>query len=141
MIVYSEGATKAQEDEANSILEALSTAYPGHPWGVRVYDGGFFIQHLQFPTNWGMNCRHQNMFDYSASAFKAQVIRMAGEWLERADMRRGRYDGEQPDYRVDGVPEKHQPHQPLPDGMTVTFAPPEIRTEPRPQALKALNGD
>ena len=53
MILYSEGATKAQEDEANWILEAISIAYPNHPWAVRVYGdstgGGFFIRNLNFP--------------------------------------------------------------------------------------------
>lgn len=107
MILWSEGATQGQEDEANQILEALTFAYPGHPWGVRVYDGGFFIRHLEFPANWGMNCRHTTRV-YSASAMKREVIRMAGEWLERAGLRRGRWE-ENDGYRVDGVPEKYQP--------------------------------
>ena len=137
MIQYSEGATKNQEDEAKAILEALDTAYPNHPWGVRVYDGGFFIRHLEFPANWGMNCKHTTRV-YSASALKRQVILMAGEWLERAGLRRGRGEDEAPAYRVEGVPEKYQPGQFKPPIETVVaadnFEP--LRTEPRPQALK-----
>lgn len=106
MIVYSEGATKAQEDEANSILEVLSTAYPSHPWGVRVYDGGFFIRHLDFPPDWGMNCNKPTLA-YSASALKRQIIMMAGEWLERANLKRGR--GEDATIgHIEGIPERFQ---------------------------------
>lgn len=108
MLLYSEGGTKAQEDEAEEILECLTTAYPNHPWGVRVYDGGFFIRHLAYPHNWGMNYRGSKE-SYSASALKRQIIIMAGEWLERAGVARGRFDADQEIVRVEGVPEKYQP--------------------------------
>ena len=120
MILYNEGGTKAQEDEAEGIVEVLTLAYPGHPWAVRVYDGGFFIRHLAFPTNWGMNYRG-SASTYSASAMKRQVIIMAGEWLERAGLARGRYDADQDDYRVEGVPEKDQPGQTLPDDVKLVM--------------------
>ena len=114
MILYSEGATKAQEDEANMILEVLTFAYPNHPWAVRVYDGGFFIRHLDFPSEWGMNCKHKDV--YSASNLKRQIIMLAGEWLERANLRRG-WGDLTPIERVEGVPEKDQPL--LRDGVPV----------------------
>lgn len=107
MILFSEGATKAQEDEANGILDALSTAYPGYPWAVRVYDGGFFIRNLLFPKNWGMNC-HYKKFGYSASAMKRDIILKAGEWLERANLKRGRNNEDEIE-RLEGAPEKDQP--------------------------------
>lgn len=106
MIIYSEGGTKAQEAEANWILEALTIAYPSHPWAVRVYDGGFFIRHLDFPKNWGMNCKGNYA---SASLMKRDVILKAGEWLERANLARGRSNGD-PILHVEGVPEKDQPN-------------------------------
>jgi len=113
MILYSEGATKAQEDEANWILEAISIAYPNHPWAVRVYGdstgGGFFIRNLNFPKNWGINCKHGGKI-YSASSFKKDVIRKAGEWLERANLKRGVGDGAPVDF-LEGVPDKDQPGQ------------------------------
>ena len=105
MILWKEGETQAQIDEAQSILEALDSAYPGHPWGVRVYDGGFFIRHLDCPANWGMNCKGTYA---SASLMKRDVIMKAGEWLERAGIARARYDIEQPEVRVEGVPERFQ---------------------------------
>lgn len=147
MILYSEGATKAQEDEAYMILGALDAAYPNHPWAVRVYDGGFFIRHLQFPTNWGMNCKYREVA-HDAAVMKRKIIRMAGEWLERASIKRGFYDPDTPDYRAEGVPERFQPadlRRPDPKvkepEMKVVIAPsnaPE-RTEARPQAIKEIH--
>jgi hypothetical protein len=130
--LHTEGMTDAQESEAKSILEVLTFAYSGHPWSVRVYDGGFFIRHLDFPGTWGMNHRSQSQ-TYSSSAMKRQIIRMAGEWLERADLVRGRSDDTVAKF-VEGVPLKDQPGQKMPENMEVVFATPESeRTEPRPQ--------
>lgn len=122
MIIYSEGATRSQEDEANMILDVLTRIYPGHPWGVRVYDGGFFIRHLDFPANWGMNCKYRD-FGHDAAVLKREVIMKAGEWLERANMKRGRCDPEQEIERVEGVPEKYQPNQPIPDDIKLVMEP------------------
>ena len=108
MILYSEGATQAQEDEANGILEALTVAFPSYPWAVRVYDGGFFIRNLMYPHNYGMNC-HTKKVGYSASAMKREIILMAGEWLERANLRRGRNINEDEIQHLEGAPEKYQP--------------------------------
>lgn len=137
MILYKEGATQAQEDEANDIIEILTMAYPDHPWAVRVYDGGFFIRHLAFPANYGMNCKFKNVA-HDWAVMKRDIIIMAGEWLERAGLRRGRYDPEQEIKRLEGAPESVQPGRPLddvklvlPDGYK-----PEIRETPRPQAVK-----
>lgn len=136
MIIYSHGGTKAQEDEANSILEVLSFAYPGHPWGVRVYDGGFFIRHLDFPQNWGMNVKYKDVA-HDAAVMKREIIFMAGEWLERAGIPRGRYDADQETQRVEGVPEKDQPHQKLPEDVKLIMPDGSaIREEPMPQVLK-----
>jgi len=117
--VWTEGDDDALHDEAKGIMLWLLEAYPGHPWWVRAYKGGFFIRNLDFPANWGMNCPKQGMI-YSASAYKALVIRMTGEWLERANLKRGAGDIEQEIERVEGVPLKWQPvpyqlqHRPAP---------------------------
>ena len=144
MILYSEGATQAQENEAEAILFVLTDIYPGHPWAVRVYPGGFFIRHLAFPNNWGMNCKYRD-FAHDAAVLKREIIMKAGEWLERANMRRGRYDADQEIERVEGVPEKYQPKpEPLPDHIAVTVQEPDesdgttIRDVPRPQVRDAL---
>ena len=112
MIVYAEGDTPALEAEARwMIFQVLSSAYPGHPWWVRAYEGGFFIRHMDFDGNWGMNCPDQRKL-YSASSYKKLVIMMAGEWLERANLKRGRAD-EDPTQHVECVPEKYQKKPPL----------------------------
>lgn len=109
MIFQTEGATQAQVDEARQIIEVLSMAYPNHPWAVRVYDGGFFIQHMDFDPKWGMNCKVKD-FAYSASQMKREIIMKAGEWLERANLKRG-FGDESPIKHVEGVPEKYQPFE------------------------------
>ncbi|MFH1236653.1 MAG: hypothetical protein V1685_07045, partial [Parcubacteria group bacterium] len=106
MILYNEGATKAQEDFAEEILTTLCDVYPGYPWAVRVYEGGFFIRHLGYPPGWGMNCKHPS-FGHSSFALKRQIIRHAGEWLERAKLKRGRANDDEPEY-VEGIPDKYQ---------------------------------
>ncbi len=120
-LLYKEGATQQMEDDAEAILDVLQTAYPGHPWGVRVEEGGFFIQYLIVPWRkpYGMWCAYKT-FGYSASQMKHEIIMKAGEWLERAGIPRSRLEDGNDIVSVDGVPLKHQP-QPLPDGMTVTL--------------------
>lgn len=124
MLIYSEGGTAAQETEAQNILDILTVAYPSHPWGVRVYDGGFFIQYLDRPFNqpYGMNCKYEK-FGYSASAMKKAIVMKAGEWLERAGLARGRSNGDEIVW-VEGVPEKHR--KPLEQQVTVAADGPKL---------------
>lgn len=133
MILYSEGRTKAQESEAEKVLGILCAAYPGHPWAVMVDKGIIFIRHLQFGSNWGMNLKVTEA-DYSASFLKKKIVLLAGEWLERAGLVRGRENGDEI-VRVEGVPEKHHP-QPL--EMEVVVAGGEVRTQARPQVQKEM---
>lgn len=111
MIVYEEGATEWMRDMAHDILELLSIVYPSYPWAVRVYGdekgGGYFIRNLDFPANFGMNQPRAHMFA-SASEFRADVIRKAGELLERCNLVRGR-NNDDPIKKMEGVPDKWQP--------------------------------
>lgn len=107
MVLYSEGATKAQEAEAEGIIAVLTEVYPGYAWAVRVYDGGFFIRNLDFPKNWGMNCKYKQN-GYSWSAMKRDIVMKTGEWLERAHLRRGRNNGDEIEI-LEGIPDKDQP--------------------------------
>jgi hypothetical protein len=138
-VLYKEGATKAQEDEAQWILEALDFAYPDHPWSVRVYPGGFFIRHMNLDATWGMNCRGSYA---SASLLKKDVILKAGEFLERAGLPRSRWDFENDIKRVEGVPEKWQPEPEVSKLPAVNFekviatAERETRDVPMPEIAK-----
>lgn len=133
-VIYSEGGTEAQAAEAEYILGLLYTAYPGHPWGVRCMEGGFFIQYLLVPFKkpYGMFCKTSEV-DFSASALKHQIIMMAGEWLERAGMARGRHDADQEIVSVEGVPVKSMA---MPDDVNLVMGDGDVREEPRPQAVR-----
>ena len=133
-VLYKEGATQQQEDEANAILGILEACYPGHPWGVRVMEGGFFIQYLLVPFNkpYGMFCKY-TQFGYSASAMKKEIVMMAGEWLERAGLARGGFEEGQEITEVEGVNERRVQ---LPHKIVVEQ---DSRESLRPQA-KALDG-
>lgn len=136
MILYNEGATQAQADEAEDIIGVLTIAYPGHPWAVRVYDGGFFIRHLAFPSNWGMNCKFRDV-SHDAAILRKQIIYMAGEWLERAGLPRGRYDADQDIERLEGAPDNVQPGRQIDDvKLVMADGTTPMRSTPRPQALK-----
>ena len=144
MILYQEGATQAQIDEAHGILEVLTFAYPGHPWAVRVYDGGFFIRNLAFQANWGMCCKFKDT-GHSWSEMKREIILMAGEWLERAGLKRGRYDADQEIEHLEGVPAKYQPlksERPLKTEHVIIAGngTEVLRETPRPQVLRKLDG-
>lgn len=129
MIGHVEGDTYAQLMEARKVYELLGEFYPGHPWSVRVMPGLLFIRHLDFPKNYGMALKMREA-DHDAAVLKRKIIMLAGEWLERANMKRGRADADQEHGRVEGVPERDQPYQPLPDSVKVVVQPEEPRTEP-----------
>ena len=107
MLLYSEGGTKLQEADAQIVLEILCEIYPGHPWATRVDGGIVFIKHLGLGSNWGM-VRKFNDLKHDATSFKKEIIMAAGEFLERASLRRGRNYGDEIQ-RVEGLPEKYQP--------------------------------
>jgi hypothetical protein len=109
--MYEDGASPWMRDMARDILGILDVAYPGHPWAATVYGdergGGYFIRHLDFPANWGMNQPFAHMFA-STSELRADVIRKGGELLERSNLARRRWN-EESIKRMEGVPEKWQP--------------------------------
>lgn len=110
MILQTDSQTDLGAHEAEQVLSILCAAYPGHPWSVRVDQGIIFIRHLEFGINgWGMNC-HLNKVNHDAAVLKKEVIMMAGEFLERAGLVRGRENGDKI-IRVEGIPEKYQPYR------------------------------
>jgi hypothetical protein len=144
MILYADGATPWMQEMAKDIMLLLDTVYPGNPWAVRVYGddtgGGFHIRHLEFEGKpYGINEKAAHRFA-TASEMRARVLQMGGELLERVNLRRGlRREGDEVK-RMDGVPEKHQPWAYQENKPTVQFdavvSESELRTTPRPQALK-----
>lgn len=144
--MYEDGATPWMRHMAKDILEILDLIYPGHPWAVRVYGddkgGGYFIRHMDFPANFGMNQPNAHYFG-SASEMRADVIRKAGELLERCNLARARWN-EDSIKRMEGVPEKFQPNPHPQDAAqmqksfetVIATAEREMRDEARPQAVE-----
>jgi hypothetical protein len=108
VLLFSEGDTTAQESDAHEIMTLVTAAYPGHPWAVRVAGGVIFIRYLDptLPGNWGMVIKVDDV-QHDAAVLKKRVIMAAGEWLERAGLKRGRENGDEIE-RVEGVPEPKQ---------------------------------
>lgn len=109
-MLYTEGGSDSQHSDAHKVMELLTVAYPGHPWAVRVDQGVIFIRYLDpaLGGNWGMVLKIGDV-SHDAAVLKKRVITLAGEWLERAGLKRGRENGDMI-MKVEGLPEKHQPH-------------------------------
>lgn len=77
---------------AKEMADALLDHYPGHLWAVSADSatGMCDIRNLLFSGEWGYRLKIPLI--YSASAFKADVIRAGGEILERFRSARGRFD-------------------------------------------------
>ena len=93
--------------KAKEALEILMEAYPGYSWKVDVKGGVCFIRLLDVRLlgNWGMNLKLKDI-DHDAAVFKRKVKFAAGEFLDRANLRRSWNDGTKLT-KVDGVPERH----------------------------------
>ena len=108
LVLYSEGDSELERADSDKVLEILCEVYPGHPWATRVAGGVVFIKHLELGSNWGM-VKHFDDIKHDATSFKREIIMAAGEFLERANLVRGRANGDSI-IRVEGLPEKYQPH-------------------------------
>lgn len=107
LIVMTEGQTQGQADLAQQALDILTTCYPGHPWACSVQGTVLVIRHLEFDIRrWGMNLRLTEV-DHDAAVFKRKVVLLAGEWLERAKLKRGRSEDAGATH-VEGIPEAQQ---------------------------------
>ena len=96
--------TPAEDAVAKTALEALHEVYPGHPWRVFVGGGVIQVKNLLFSNKWGMVRKLAKIQDDSA-VFKRNIIMAAGEFLERARLKRAAFDGEKA-VGVEGIPQK-----------------------------------
>lgn len=93
-----ETATTTANDQlmAKTMADALTSHYPyPHLWAVSADSetGLCIIRNLLLSGSMGYILKIPDIF--SASAFKADVIRAGGEILERYHMTRGRFDEQQ----------------------------------------------
>lgn len=90
---------------ARDIGRVLCEAYPGHQWHVRIGKGVLIIKHMRITSKWGIARRYDRL-TWDAKARKREVVRAAGELLERAGLTRGRVVEGEVAKTVDGVPQK-----------------------------------
>lgn len=91
---------------AMQMVKDLCAAYPGHPWFVTIRGGIVHIKDMDMPPNWGM-CLHYSDIKDDAKERQKQVVMAAGEFLERANIARGRRDDDQAVVTsVEGIPSK-----------------------------------
>lgn len=89
---------------AKEALDILVTCYPGHAWFVDIKGGVLQVKNLSFSSQWGMVHKLGDIFQ-DAMVRKRSIVMAAGEFLERAELRRGRYR-EIPAVHVEGIPQK-----------------------------------
>ena len=92
------------EPMAREIVNTCSTAYPGHDWFCLIRGGVIQVKLMEISPNWGM-VLHYSQVKGDAGARKKEVIRAAGEFLERANLARG-YKRDEIVAHVEGIPDK-----------------------------------
>lgn len=99
--------TEHTRDEplASQMLHDLCETYPGHAWFVIIKGGVVHIKDMELNDKWGM-CLHYSQIKDDAKDRKRQIIMAAGEFLERANLRRGRKTDDVA-LKVEGIPDKH----------------------------------
>lgn len=99
--------TERKEDEqmAGEILRYLIDAYPGYGWFVLIRGGVVQVKIPDWSSVWGM-ALHYKAIASDAAERKRKVLNAAGEFLERARMKRGEHDGT-PVKAIEGVPMKY----------------------------------
>lgn len=102
--VVVEGKTGADESLAGQAMASLTEAYPGHPWHVNVMDGCIIVKHMRLSGKWAQIKYTSSI--YSASNLKEAMVRLGGEFLERASMRRGAPSEGEYKRVVEGIPQK-----------------------------------
>lgn len=100
---------------AKEAAETLVFAYPNHSWWVEVRQGVLIIKHLEASGARGLigMLRHLSQLSSSARARKEEIVRAAGELLERAGLARGpRGDDPVTDFKLDDEGMKKHWHPP-----------------------------
>jgi hypothetical protein len=91
--VYCFGETPLEEAYAKQAVEALTSAYPNHSWWVECRGGVLIIKHFAVSGTIGM-VRHLKSLHASHAILKSEIVRAAGELMERAGLPRRDYRGE-----------------------------------------------
>ena len=100
-----EAKTPQERAFGKQVLEVLDQFYPGHSWYVFVGGGIMAIKNLSFSSKWGMVRKLKNI-QHDAMVWKREIIRAAGEFLERANIKRGKREMGQKTFKVEGIPQR-----------------------------------
>ena len=94
---------------AKRIIKVLNDHYPEHLWAVHVNSEGgvVIIKNFRISFRYGMVLHLKNVY---ADPSLKRVIQFAGEFLERANMKRGRATGEFAE-KLEGAKQSEQPKQ------------------------------
>jgi hypothetical protein len=95
----------ADEAMAGQMVHDLCAAYPGHGWFVVIRGGIVHVKDLDLNDKWGM-ALHYSQIKGDANDRKRDVLRSAGEFLERARLKRGAKTA-QTVRHIEGVPDRH----------------------------------
>ncbi len=90
---------------AMGMIRDLVKAYPGHAWFVVIRGGIVHVKDLDISPAWGM-CLHYSDIKSDASDRTRKLLRAAGEFLERANLKRGANTGQVVKH-VDGIEDKY----------------------------------
>jgi hypothetical protein len=84
---------QADEGMAKEAIQTLVAHYPGHDWHVTIKGGIMHVKALNIHHQWGM-CAHYRQIKHDANERKREIVMKAGEFLERANLKRGAYEGQ-----------------------------------------------
>jgi hypothetical protein len=89
---------------AEDVLGILVKNYPGYHWFVLIKGGIIQIKITNWASYWGMALPYSDVA-HDATERARQVKRAAGEFLERANAKRGASTGDRV-MAIEGVPDK-----------------------------------
>ena len=94
-LVYCYGDSELNDGLAKEAAEALTVAYPNHSWWVEVKSGVLVVKHFAISGAKGHigMVRHLSQLVGDATFRKKEIVRAAGELLERAGLPRGAFKG------------------------------------------------
>jgi len=115
-IIAAIGDSPNADNMAKEAAEILVSAYPNHAWLVEVRQGVLIIKHAEASGMRGRigMLRKVSQIAHDAQARKKELIRAAGELLERAGLKRGaRTDDPVTNFETDTREQAKHWHRPV----------------------------
>lgn len=90
---------------ASEMLATLVRHYPGYEWFLTIKGGVVHVKIPAWSDVWGMSLHYKDVAQ-DATIRDGQLVRAAGEFLERAHMIRGHAEEGKRLQAIEGVPDK-----------------------------------